>query len=275
MSLTEIKICNLKFAYSGAKTTLQINQLSLSGKKIGIIGANGAGKSTLALLIKGLLQPQQGKILLNQQEIAKFSAADSAQQVGLVFQNPTEQLFCSNLLTEVEYGPKLLGWPKEKRKKRAQKILQAIGLEDTGQHPFDLSLLQRRLLATAAVAVMEPKTIIFDEPTNHLDDQNKKKLIDLWQELNAHQQQVIVITHDLTLLNQFDQIIVLAAGKCLFVGKPADLLKNMDILKKARLTLPWVSQVATTLGLPVCLTTEDLLLKIDAQNLRNLDKTFT
>lgn len=275
MSLTEIKICNLKFAYPGAKTTLQINQLSLTGKKIGIIGANGAGKSTLALLIKGLLRPQQGKILLNQQDITNFSAADSAQQIGLVFQNPTEQLFCSNLLAEVEYGPKLLGWPKEKRKSRAQKILQAIGLEDTGQHPSDLSLLQRRLLATAAVAVMEPKTIIFDEPTNHLDGQNKKKLIELWQKLNAHQQQVIVITHDLTLLNQFDQIIVLAGGKCLFAGKSAELLKNKAILKKARLTLPWVSQVATNLGLPVCLTTEDLLQAVETQNLHNLDKTFT
>jgi energy-coupling factor transport system ATP-binding protein len=275
MSLAEIKICNLKFAYPGEKSTLQINQLLLSGKKVGIIGANGAGKSTLALLIKGLLRPQQGKILLNQHDIAEFSATRSAQQLGLVFQNPTDQLFCSDILAEVEYGPKLLGWPKEKRKKSAQKILQEIGLKDTGQHPFDLSLLQRRLLATAAVAVMKPKTIIFDEPTNNLDDNKSKKLSELWQKLNKNQQQVIVITHDLTLVDQFDQIVVLTEGKCLFSGKPVTLLKNKDILKKARLTLPWVSQVAADLGLSVCLTTEGLLQKIKAQNLRNLDQTFT
>jgi cobalt/nickel transport system ATP-binding protein len=218
-----LELCDISFAY-GDKPVLQHANLALDAGCIGLIGPNGSGKTTLLHAAMGLVTPDSGEILLNGEPVReKKGLRELRRQVGFVFQNPDDQLFCPTVLEDVAFGPLNLGMPPQQARETACGALARLGLagfEDRVTHR--LSGGEKRLVSLATVLSMSPKGLLLDEPTNDLDPETRERFIDIVRSLD---QSMLIVSHDWDFLDQ-------VAGGLFSLEKGRPVSKDRSILHR-------------------------------------------
>jgi biotin transport system ATP-binding protein len=201
----------------GDRVVLSDIDLRLTERRVGIIGANGSGKSTFARLLNGLVVPTTGTVHVDGLD-TRTHVREVRRRVGFVFQDPDAQIVHPTVAEDAAYGLENQGVPPAERAERVAEVLERYGLAGHADHPAHLlSGGQKQLLAIAGVLVMRPARIVFDEPTTLLDLVNTRRVAQVIEELD---QQVVVITHDLTLLDGFDRVLVVDGGRVVADGPP-------------------------------------------------------
>jgi biotin transport system ATP-binding protein len=201
----------------GDRVVLSDIDLRLTERRVGIIGANGSGKSTFARLLNGLVVPTTGTVHVDGLD-TRTHVREVRRRVGFVFQDPDAQIVHPTVAEDAAYGLENQGVPPAERVERVAEVLERYGLAGHADHPAHLlSGGQKQLLAIAGVLVMRPARIVFDEPTTLLDLVNARRVAQVIEELD---QQVVVITHDLNLLNGFDRVLVVDGGRVAADGPP-------------------------------------------------------
>jgi biotin transport system ATP-binding protein len=202
----------------GERVVLDGLDVHLTEQRVGVIGANGSGKSTVARLLNGLVLPSAGRVLVDGLDI-RTAVREVRRRVGFVFQDPDAQIVHPTVAEDVAYGLENQGVPPAERAARVADVLERYDLAGHADHPAHLlSGGQKQLLAIAGVLVMRPARIVFDEPTTLLDLVNARRIARVIAELP---QSVVVVTHDLDLLDGFDRVLVLDAGRVVEDG-PAE-----------------------------------------------------
>ncbi|WP_327141422.1 energy-coupling factor ABC transporter ATP-binding protein [Nocardia sp. NBC_01327] len=205
----------------GEREVLQRLDLTLAEGRIAVVGSNGSGKSTFARLLNGLQVPTEGKVRVDGLDTRKQGKA-VRRQVGFVFQDPDVQIVMPTVAEDVAFGLKHHGLTKTEIPERVSEVLAEYGLSEFRDHPAHLlSGGQKQLLAIAAVLSVRPRYVIFDEPTTLLDLRNKRRISQLLHELP---QQIVVISHDLDLLADFDRVLVFDEGRLVEDGPPAETI---------------------------------------------------
>ncbi|GKV56759.1 ABC transporter ATP-binding protein [Sporosarcina sp. NCCP-2222] len=246
LETSHIHIEELSFSYSDGQKVLDSITLDLSSEPIAIVGQNGAGKTTLVKLMKALLIPSDGRIVIDETDTIDTTAAKLAKKVGLIFQNPDDQIFKKSILDEVMFGPLNMGITKAEAKSLALQQLKAVGLrEKAEENPYDVSLAERKLIGVASILAMDPDIIIFDEPTMGQDYEGKLRLQEIIAGLHAKGKLVICILHDMDFVSEvFGRTIVVGQGKVLFDGTTKAAFSQLDIVQQAQIELPHRYQVA-------------------------------
>ena len=218
-----------------------------AGQFIAILGHNGSGKSTLAKQINALLVPTGGTLWVKDMDTKDPENVWKVRQTaGMVFQNPDNQIIASLVEEDVGFGPENIGVPTEDIWKRVNWSLQAVGMSGYSQHsPNKLSGGQKQRVAIAGVMAMEPECIVLDEPTAMLDPNGRKEVIETVRKLNAEKGvTVILITHYMDEVVHADKVYVMDDGKIVLEGKPKEVFSQVDELKKLRLDVPQVTELA-------------------------------
>ena len=246
----EISVRDLHFNYTKGNDILNGINLTLKGEPTAIIGQNGAGKTTFVKLLKALLKPNAGTISINGIKTTETTAAKLAKTIGLIFQNPNDQIFKNNVLDEVLFGPLTIGQPADIARANAMRMLELVGLSDkVDENPYDLSLAERKMISVASILAMDTDIVIFDEPTMGQDALGKKTLKEIIQRLHAEGKLVLCILHDMDFVAEtFSRTIVFAKGKVLVDGPTREVFANKSSLKKARLEQPHITQIARKIG---------------------------
>tara|TARA_R110000751_G_scaffold52093_7_gene113735 strand:- start:3122 stop:3796 length:675 start_codon:yes stop_codon:yes gene_type:complete len=204
-----IELQNVSVRY-GERCVLDDISLSLTERRIGIVGANGSGKSTLVRLLNGLLTPTAGRVSVDGFDTAKEGRKVRA-RIGFVFQNPDNQIVFPVVEEDLAFGLKPLKLPKTEIDARIDAVLARYDMGEFRTHPsHQLSGGQKQLLAISGVLIMEPRCVVFDEPTTLLDLRNRNRVA---QAIAALDQQVITVSHDLDLLADYDRILVIDQGQ--------------------------------------------------------------
>ena len=213
------------------KKVLDSVSMTLTEQRIGIIGANGGGKSTLVRLINGLGEPTEGSVLVDGVDVAKHGK-DVRRKVGFVFSDAENQIVMPNVRDDVDFSLRRLKLSKEERTARVDAVLDRFGLTPlSDQSPHTLSGGQKQLLALAAVLVMEPTVIIADEPTTLLDLRNRDRIR---REFASLEQQLIVVTHDLDFLSDFDRVLCIDNHHVAADGPPDEVIPFYTELMASR-----------------------------------------
>jgi biotin transport system ATP-binding protein len=206
----------------GEREVLVDVHLDLPQRRVGFVGANGSGKSTLARTINGLVRPTTGQVLVDGLDPAR-SGAQVRRRVGFVFTNPDSQIVMPTAGEDVAFSLRRSGLPRAERADRAAAVLAEHGLAGYDDHPaHQLSGGQKQLLALCAVLVLDPDVLVCDEPTTLLDLRNKRRFGEL---LAGLRQQVVLVTHDLDLLADFERVVVLEGGRVVADDEPGPALR--------------------------------------------------
>ena len=254
-----MKFENVNFTYS-PNTAYEIHALKninleiRDGEFIGLIGHTGSGKSTLVQHFNGLMKATSGAIYYNGENIYAegYSMKQLRSNVGLVFQYPEHQLFEVDVLTDVCFGPKNLGLPKEEVEARAKKALQMVGLKEKyyKQSPFELSGGQKRRVAIAGVLAMEPKVLILDEPTAGLDPKGRDEILDQIKRIHEENHiTIILVSHSMEDVAKYvGRIIVMNQGEAMYDGTPKEVFSHYKELEKVGLAAPQVTYIMNALA---------------------------
>ena len=221
---------DLHYAYPDGTPGLRGLSLTVrEGEKVAIVGPNGAGKSTLMLHLNGLLQGQ-GAVEVLGLRVEKSNYRSIRQAVGIVFQEPDDQLFNPTVHDDVAFGPRNLGLSPDEVERRVTASLAAVGLPDAGARaPFRLSVGEKKRAAIATVLAMQPRILVLDEPTSNLDPRGRKQLIRLLRELGRTQ---LIATHDLALAADLcDRVVVMAEGRNAAQGNAHAILNDQALLE--------------------------------------------
>ncbi len=257
-----IKTEALTFIYpDGTKAISMVDLEILDGEFIAIMGANGSGKTSLLKLLIRLLKPSSGNISLNGNEYSKLKDRDIFESIGMVFQDPNDQLFSSTVEQDVAFGVINLGLSIEETSQRVSTALKTVGVPDlTTKNIHALSYGQKKRVALAGVLAMKPKIILLDEPTGGLDPRSITPVMFLLKKLNREQGITIVIaTHDVDLVPLFcDRIIVMHEGRIIKQDSPQKIFGNPELARKVNLRTPRIAHLTEILR------TED---GIDFQNI--------
>lgn len=259
---TILELKDLHFSYTPGDIILKGLNFELDERSTAIIGQNGAGKTTLVKLLKGLLRPTSGTILFEGRDIAGMTVAQLAKHIGLVFQNPNDQIFKNRVIDEVMFGPLKIGMQEADAKQRAEEALKLLSIYDfADKNPYDLGLSNRKLVAIASIIAMDPKVIIFDEPTIAQDYHGKELIKAVIRKLRTEGKTVITIIHDMDFVAEtFERTIVLAQGAILLDGSTREVFAHKEILEQAYLEQPNVTKLCHSLGYKeVFLTTEEFV----------------
>ncbi len=211
---------NVSVAFEGVKVIENLS-LELRERRIGIIGNNGSGKSTLARLINGLVVPSAGRVLVDSFD-TRTHGTDVRQRVGFVFQNVDSQIVMPTVAEDIAFGPKAHNFAAADVTARTEQMLAQFNLSALRDRAcFNLSGGEKQSLALAGVLATDPQWVVFDEPTTMLDRKRSKTAM---AAINALTQHVIVVTHHVELLNDFERVIVLDGGKVVCDAKPAEAI---------------------------------------------------
>lgn len=240
----------VKFTYPGGIRA--INGVSLEiqrGERVAILGPNGSGKSTLILLIAGLLTPEKGEITVLNEKTTSKNFQKLRQKMGIVFQDPDDQLFTQSVIEDIEYGPKNLRLPESDIKNRSDHVLEKMNiLHLRDRPPHRLSFGEKKKVSLATALVMEPELLILDEPTANLDLVSRRDLIRTLNELNAAGTTVVISTHDVEALSELaDRIIVISHGALVGEGETAKVFQDLPLLESAGLEPPVIVKLFTEL----------------------------
>ena len=224
-----------------------INLSIAPGEFIAIIGTNGSGKSTLARHFNALLTPTEGLCLVNGLDTSKEENMWQIRQtVGMVFQNPDNQIVAAVVEEDVAFGLENIGVPSEQIRPRVEAALAAVNMSDYAQQaPHRLSGGQKQRIAIAGVMALEPKCIVFDEPTAMLDPRGRKEIVNTVLKLNKEKHITIVyITHKMEEAILADRIVAMEKGKIVMMGTPGDVFSQVEMINKLGLEAPLAAEVA-------------------------------
>ncbi len=257
---TLIKFNNVTFAYTSYEDeeesvkTPVLTDFSLEiprGQFIAILGHNGSGKSTAAKMMNALLVPQSGSVIVDGIPTDDESKViDIRRKVGMVFQNPDNQLVATIVEDDVAFGPENLGVPPEEIRVRVDNALKAVGMyEFKDREPHRLSGGQKQRVAIAGIIAMQTDCIVMDEPTAMLDPRGRKEVMDtikmLCDELGIT---VVLITHYMDEAVKADRVVVMNDGKICLDGKPRDVFSNVELIKSLGLDVPQATELAYRLN---------------------------
>jgi cobalt/nickel transport system ATP-binding protein len=247
MSHHIVEVENLRYSYAdGTAAVCGISFRIQHGEAVAIVGANGAGKSTLLLHLNGCLTPTAGKVRIGDFPLTKATLPNIRRTVGMVFQDPDDQLFMPTVFDDVAFGPLNLGLQPEEVERRVTEALSRVdALHLRERPPYRLSAGEKRTVAIASVLSMSPDILVMDEPTTGLDPRHRRRLIGL---LNSFQHTRIIATHDLDLvLDVCTRTIVLHKGEITADGPTTEIFADAELLSRSHLEKPLRLQ-----GCPVC-----------------------
>ena len=259
MTRTIIQTENMSFTYPDGTSALRnINIKINEGERVAIVGPNGAGKSTLFSHFNGISKPTSGLIKIDGQPMSykKNDLIEIRQKVGLVFQNPDDQLFAPTVVEDVAFGPMNLGLSDEEVDERVEESLKRVGMSGLEKKaPHHLSGGQKKRVSIAGILAMQPEIMVLDEPTTGLDPKGVKQVMDILYILNQENISIIIASHDVEMVTQFaDKIFVLHEGEIIANGTTEDIFNDLETLKKAHLKPPKAAEILHLLkdgGLPV------------------------
>ncbi len=234
-----VEIAGLHYSYPGASAPA-LSDISLTiepGEHVAVVGPNGAGKSTLLLQLNGILEPTAGSLSVGGLAVLPENLPAVRTRVGLVFQDPDDQLFMPTLFEDAAFGPLCHGASREEAEKRARRALESVGLGevDAGRAAHHLSGGEKRRAALATVLSLDPGVLALDEPTESLDGRGRRQIAEI---LRARSQTVIVVTHDVEFAAAVCQRLVLIDhGTVIADRRAADILKDTDLLLEHGLEL--------------------------------------
>jgi cobalt/nickel transport system ATP-binding protein len=233
-----IEVDNIHFTYPDGRYVLKGLSCKIrEGEKVGLIGPNGAGKSTLMSHLNGVQLADSGRVIIDGVEISKTNLKEVRRKVGIVFQDPDDQLFCPTVYDDVAFGPLNLGLPRGEIDARVKEALSVVGLEGfEDRSSFHLSFGERKRLALATVLSYQPQILVFDEPSTNMDPLNRRNLIN-W--LKASDKTVLLCTHDLDIvLEVCDRCLMLVDGRVDVEGPSSEILYDRHLLEKNKLEMP-------------------------------------
>ena len=233
-----VSVEGLHFAYPDGRVALAGVDLSVGrGERVAILGPNGAGKSTLVLHLNGIHRPQRGAVAIGGTPVARSNLPDIRRRVGIVFQDPDDQLFMSTVRDDVAFGPAHAGLKGTDLDARVDASLEAVGMAaQRDSTPHHLSFGQRRRVAIATVLATRPEVLVLDEPTANLDPAARRELTDVLAGLDIT---LLVVTHDLPYaLELCPRAVILDEGRITADGPTARILADTDLLAAHRLYLP-------------------------------------
>lgn len=238
MSHHIIEAEDLHFVYPDKTCALQKINFSIThGESVAIVGENGAGKSTLLMHLNGSLMATSGEIRIGHLPVTPKNLASIRQSIGMVFQNPDDQLFMSKVFDDVAFGPLNLGLPEAEVKERVEDALKTVGLlKVKDRPPYHLSGGEKRRIAIASVLSMYPKVLAMDEPSSDLDPKSRRMLIEL---LKSFKHTKIIASHDLDLIAEVcERTLVIFEGKVAADGPTEEIFKDKKLLERCSLEQP-------------------------------------
>lgn len=255
MSHHRLEAKNLCFSYPhgnyphGQKAINDLSFLILHGESVGIIGANGAGKSTLLMLLTGILQADSGNIIVGDARLTKKTLPMIRERVGLVMQEPDDQLFMPTIYDDAAFGPRNFGLDENEVEERVNSALEIVGISHLKERaPFRLSGGEKRMAAIAAVLSVKPDILIMDEPSAGLDPKARRRIINL---LGSFEHTKIITSHDLDMVLEIcNRVIVLKDGAIEADGSAAEILSDDRLMERSGLELPLSLQNCKLCGSP-------------------------
>lgn len=272
-----IEIQNVSYAYEDAAAKA-LNNVSLTindGEFVAVVGHNGSGKSTLAKHLNALLLPTEGKVLVDGMDTAdEADTLSIRQRVGMVFQNPDNQLVTTIVEEDVAFGPENIGVPGNEIRARVDRALAAVGMEKYAHSaPNMLSGGQKQRIAIAGMLAMQPKVLVLDEATAMLDPKGRRDIIDLVTKLHRENGiTVVMITQYMEEVIGADRVAVMSGGELILEGTPKEVFSQDELLHKHRLDVPVMQQLANRLNahganLPKCILSVEEMAQAICQSL--------
>jgi energy-coupling factor transport system ATP-binding protein len=254
VSVPELRLVGVTHVYPSRVVALDGVDLVLpAGQRVALVGQNGSGKTTLVRHLNGLLRPTSGRVLVDGEPTERRSVAELARLVGLVFQDPSRQIFAGTVRAEVEFGPRNLGLRGRELHAAVNDALERVGLAaEAGTNPYDFGESRRKLLAMASVLAMRTPVLALDEPTTGQDLRGVAIVRDAIDSGAAEGRTVIAISHDMEFVAQaFERVVVLRAGRVILDGSPAEVFGEpaWEALASTYLEPPVAARAAARLGL--------------------------
>ena len=249
---------DLEFRYQDAPIlkglTLDFSRQAVTG----LVGANGCGKSTLFMNLSGLLRPQQGAVLWQGKPLdySKRGLLALRQQVATVFQDPEQQIFYTDIDSDIAFSLRNIGVAEDEIARRIDDALTLVDAQHFRQQPIQcLSHGQKKRVAIAGALVLEARYLLLDEPTAGLDPSGRAQMIDIIKRIVAQGNHVVISSHDIDLIYEVsDTVYVLRRGEVLAEGTPGEVFAQRELIEQAGLSQPWLVKLHAELGLPLCKT---------------------
>ena len=244
-----IEVKDLTYAYPDGTPALQgVSFGAEQGEVTGILGSNGAGKSTLFLNLNGVLTPQGGQVLLDGEPVsyARRNLPELRRRVGLVFQDPDDQLFSADVYRDISFGAVNLGLPETEVRRRVEDAMARTGVSALRDKPTHaLSYGQKKRVAIAGVLVMEPSVMVLDEPTAGLDPQGVSDIMSLLRDIRKSLGVTIILaTHDMDIVPLYcDRVYLLSGGRMAAQGTPEEVFRRPELLRENHLRLPRIAHL--------------------------------
>jgi cobalt/nickel transport system ATP-binding protein len=231
----------------GTKALDKVNFNVDEGKIVALLGPNGAGKSTLFLHFNGILSPSTGSVIIDGDTVRydKNDLRQIRQKVGIVFQNPDDQLFAPTVLEDVAFGPMNMGLSKEEVEVRVKEALLRVGMEGFEKKPpHHLSGGQKKRVAIAGILAMKPKIMVLDEPTSGLDPKGASQILRLLYKLNKEGITIVISTHDVDLVPLYaSKVYIISEGKIIKEGTAPEVFEDVKTIRGANLRLPRIAHL--------------------------------
>ncbi len=239
MATPVVQAVGVTYAYPDGHPALRGVDLHVHrGERVALLGPNGAGKTTLVLHLNGILSPASGSVSISGLPVVRANLSEVRARVGIVFQDPDDQLFMPTVRDDVAFGPANLGLRGPELDARVRDALEAVGMGAYADRPpHHLSFGQRRRVAVATVLVMQPQILVLDEPSSNLDPTSRRELADILRGLDVT---VLMVTHDLPYaLELCDRAVVLSDGLVVADAPTRDILADAQLMAEHRLELPF------------------------------------
>lgn len=246
MKIIETKDVTYEYP-DGTKALEGVNFHADEGKIVALLGPNGAGKSTLFLHFNGILRPSSGSIMIDGESVSydKKDLMKVRQKVGIVFQNPDDQLFAPTVLEDVAFGPMNMGLSKEEVESRVTEALSRVGMEGYEKKPpHHLSGGQKKRVAIAGILAMKPKIMVLDEPTSGLDPKGASQILKLLYQLNKEGMTIVISTHDVDLVPLYaSRVYIISHGQIIKEGTAPEVFGDVKTVRGANLRLPRIAHL--------------------------------
>ncbi|MGF7184372.1 cobalt/nickel transport system ATP-binding protein [Desulfitispora alkaliphila] len=243
--MNAVEITGLSHTYAdGTKALHNLSLNIVEGTKVAILGANGSGKTTLLYHLNGLIMPQVGEISIKDYRVKKSNLTMIRNKIGMVFDNPDNQLFSTTVAEDVSFGPMNQGIRGKELQERVEAAMDQVGIIDLkNKSPHNLSLGQKKRAAIAGVLAMKPEILVLDEPTSGLDPDTTEKIVDLLEELSKEGKTIILSTHNVDIAYSWaEDVAILAKGELKIKGSVA-MLGEEKVMKEAKLRTPLLAKV--------------------------------
>lgn len=244
--ILEVRDLCHRYPHLEANALDRVNLKVYRGERVAVLGANGAGKSTFFKHLNGILRPLSGEVLIKGEKITKKNVKMCRETVGIVFQDPDDQVLAPSVEEDVAFGPINMGLSREEVEARVKEALKMVGLTGLEERaPHHLSGGQKKLVAIAGILAMRPEVIVLDEPTAGLDPLTSARVLELIMKMNRELGITLLLsTHNVDVVPYFaERILVLHHGKLEADGSPDEIFNDPELLRKAHLSLPRVAEV--------------------------------